>query len=91
MRNAVLLTFTIIAAATNLEAAKPATNGRCPVLGNPVADRNQVVTVRERNYYVCCSDCGQQLTQKPDQFLDQEGRPRNASSTQTGGKVRDHY
>lgn len=85
-----LLTLSLL---TSLGTAspKPATNGRCPVLGNPVADRNQAVTVRERNYYVCCSDCGQQLAKDPDQFLDKDGRPRNASNTQTGGKVRDHY
>lgn len=70
---------------------KPATNGRCPVLGNPVADRNQSITVRGRNYFICCSECGERLVADPDKFLDQNGKPKNASGTSASEQIRDRY
>jgi hypothetical protein len=72
-------------------ASKPASNGRCPVLGNPVANRNQSVAVRERNYFVCCSECGERLVADPDKFIDQDGRPKNATGSTGAERVRDRY
>lgn len=72
-------------------AAKPATNGRCPVLANPVGDRNQTVEVRGRKYRICCDDCGAELSKNPEKFLLEDGTPRNAAKGSSGGSVRDHY
>ncbi len=90
MLHTALLTLTLLAA-PGAEASKPATNGRCPVLGNPVADRNQAVALHGRKYYVCCGECESQLTASPDKFLTEDGTPKNSTSAQSGGKVRDHY
>lgn len=73
MLRTILISLTFSAAAS-AGAAKPATNGSCPVLGNPVGNRNQSVVVGERNYYVCCSDCGGKLTADPNKYLDQDGK-----------------
>ena len=70
---------------------KPATNGRCPVLGNPVADRNQAVTVQGRRYYICCNDCAQKLAADPGRYLDSDGTPKNARQSASGEKIRDSY
>lgn len=70
---------------------KPATNGRCPVLGNPVADRNQAVTVQGRRYYICCDDCAQKLAADPGRFLEPDGTPKNTRQATSGEKIRDSY
>ena len=70
---------------------KPATNGRCPVLGNPVADRNQAVTVQGRRSYICCDDCAQKLAADPGRYLEPDGTPKNARQTTPGEKLRDSY
>ncbi len=85
-----LLSFSLLATPA-METPKPATNGRCPVLGNPVANRNQSVAVRGRNYFICSSECGDQLTADPDKFLDKEGRPKIAAGSQSSNKTRDRY
>jgi len=81
-----MYTFAILSLALTLSGgSKPATNGRCPVLGNPVADRNQVVTVRERDYRICCAECGQELSTNPDKFLTMDGTPKNVAKVPTAG------
>ena len=81
----------MVLAAASAGMAKPATNGRCPVLGNPVGNRNQSVTVRRADYYICSSECGDKLTSDPDKYLDKEGKPKSVTQGQTTTKVRDRY
>ncbi len=84
--------FAILMISTALTAApKPPSNGRCPVLGNPVADRNQSVEVRGRRYYICCDDCAKQLAADPDRFLEQDGTPKNINSSAPHQPIRDSY
>lgn len=88
MMTATLLAATMLASPST---AKPAANGRCPVLGNPVSDRNQIATVRDRSYRVCCEDCRADLAKNPDKFLNPDGSPKNASQSGPGQQVRDRY
>ncbi|WP_291272283.1 hypothetical protein [Geothrix sp.] len=90
MIRATLIFLTVLATAS-IGMAKPATNGRCPVLGNPVSNRNQVVTVHGPDYYICSSDCGDRLTADPDKYLDSDGKPKNITQSQSTTKIRDRY
>ena len=77
-----MFTPLILAALVASPTPKPATNSRCPVLGNPVTPgRSPKVVVRGQEYYLCCAGCDRQLLADPGKYLDPNGKPRNA-----GGK-----
>ena len=71
-----LLALTILAAT----AAKPipATNTTCPVLGGKVTESSKTVTVRGREYRLCCAGCDANLLKDPDKYLQKDGTPKNA-------------
>lgn len=71
-----LLALTILAA----PAAKPlpATNTVCPVLGGKVTESSKTVTVRGREYRLCCAGCDTSLLKDPDKDLQKDGTPKNA-------------
>lgn len=69
----------------------PPKNGRCPVLKNPVGDRNQTVTVRGKRYYICCAECEEELKRNPDKYLNADGTLKRSPSGTDGYQVRDHY
>lgn len=55
-----------------------ATNTICPVMGKAVKPgRDREVVIRGNQYLVCCDGCGPEMSEHPDQYLDQEGRPLN--------------
>ncbi|BDU73158.1 hypothetical protein [Mesoterricola silvestris] len=88
MLTATLITLTMLASPS---PSKPPTNGRCPVLGNPVSERNQSTTVRDHSYRVCCDECRTDLEKNPEKFLNQDGSPKNASQSGPGRQLRDRY
>ena len=72
------LVFSALIALAGPTAAAP-TNTICPVLGNAVTPgKSPVVTVRGRQYYICCPGCDTKLIKDPDKYLDMDGRPKNA-------------
>lgn len=71
------LLFSALIAVTAPTAAAP-TNTVCPVLGNAVTPgKSPIVTVRGRQYYICCPGCDTKLMKDPDKYLDKDGRPKN--------------
>ena len=71
-----LFALTLLAAT----AAKPipATNTTCPVLGGKVTESSKTVTVRGREYRLCCAGCDTNLLKDPDKYLQKDGTPKNA-------------
>lgn len=60
-------------------AASAPTNTICPVLGNAVTPgKSPIVTVRGRQYYICCPGCDAKLIKNPDKYLEKDGTPKNA-------------
>ncbi len=68
----------LLAAAITVQAPKPATNLKCPVLGNPTDASSPAVTVRGQAYRICCGGCPTQLATNPDKYLNKDGTPKNA-------------
>jgi YHS domain-containing protein len=61
------------------QAAKPATNLKCPVAGDKVTPgKSPTVAVRGQDYYICCEGCRAKLEKNPDKYLLPDGTPRNA-------------
>lgn len=79
-----ILTITLLTA-PDANGPKPASNTRCPVLGNPVSEKSQVVTVRGRSYRICCAECGPQLRAGANKFLAPDGTPKNAGKPGPAG------
>lgn len=75
------LTLAALMAATPGGSGKAApTNTICPVLGHAVTPgKSPTVTVRGRSYYLCCAGCDAKLAANPDQYLNKDGSPKNAS------------
>jgi len=78
-----MLTSILLAAltATSPAGAQKAapTNTSCPVLGHDVTPgKSPIVTVKGRQYYICCAGCDTKLAKNPDQYLGKDGTPRNA-------------
>jgi hypothetical protein len=71
---ALLLTAALVAAPT----AKPGTNTKCPVLGNPTDAKSVTVTVKGQDYRVCCGMCPSQLMTNPDKYLEKDGTAKNS-------------
>ena len=68
----------LLATALTAQASMPATNLKCPVLGNPTDAKSETVTVKGQTYRVCCSGCPPQITANPDKYLNPDGTPKNA-------------
>jgi YHS domain-containing protein len=65
--------------ATQAPQAKPATNTKCPVMGEAVVPgKSPKTVVRGREYYLCCKGCAAKLQADPDKYLDKDGTPKNA-------------
>lgn len=75
------VTLATLLAATPGGSGKAApTNTLCPVLGHAVTPgKSPTVTVRGRAYYLCCAGCDAKLLAKPDQYLNRDGSPKNAT------------
>lgn len=80
-----MLTLFLTAALAAAPQAKPATNTVCPVLNSKVDAKSAVVTVRGREYRICCGDCGPKLQADPDKYLEKDGTPRNAKAPAKSG------
>ena len=74
-----LVLSAIVSAAPGAETPKPATNVKCPVMGEKVTDKSKTVTVKGRQYRICCPGCGPKLTADPDKYLEKDGTPKNAN------------
>ena len=68
----------LLAAALTAQVAKPATNLKCPVLGNPTDASSATVVVKGQAYRYCCAGCPPQLLANPDKYLNKDGTPKNA-------------
>ena len=68
--------FQILAALLIL--GTPATNTLCPVMGDPVDAKSQIVEVKGMEYRVCCPVCIKKLTAAPEKYLNTDGTPKNA-------------
>ncbi len=77
MLSATLLTLAILATPAAKKPA-PATNTKCPVTGEAVTAKSQVVVVRGHAYRICCPGCDAKLEKNPDQYLEKDGTPKNA-------------
>lgn len=67
-----------------------AVNKICPVMGQPVKPgRDREVVVRGNYYLVCCDGCGPEMAERPDKYLDRDGRPRNAPRDADGSRNRE--
>jgi len=73
-----MLTLLITAALMAAPTAKPATNTLCPVEGGKVTAKSPKVTVKGREYYICCPGCDKVLKANPDKYLQKDGTPKNA-------------
>ncbi len=72
------LLFSALAIFSSPTASAP-TNTICPVLGNAVTPgKSPIVTVKGRQYYICCSGCDKQLLADPSKYLEKDGTPKNA-------------
>jgi len=73
--------FTLLLSAALLAAptAKPATNTKCPVMGEKVTPgKSPKVVVRGQEYFLCCKGCDKKLAANPDKYLEKDGTPKNA-------------
>lgn len=73
-----LLALMLLAAPAPVAKPAPATNTACPVLGGKVTETSKTVTVRGREYRICCAGCDAKLLKNPDAFLEKDGTPKNA-------------
>ena len=55
------------------QPAKPATNVQCPVMGAKVTESNPTVTVKGREYRLCCQECGDKIEDNPRAYLNKDG------------------
>jgi YHS domain-containing protein len=70
--------FALIVLAAPAAKPIPATNTTCPVLGGKVTEKSKLVTVRGREYRICCPGCDTTLLKDPDKYLQKDGTPKNA-------------
>lgn len=72
MITGMLLTAALIAAPT----PKPPTNTKCPACGGTLTAKSPKITVKGREYFVCCTHCGASVEKDPDKFLEKDGTPK---------------
>ena len=73
-----MLTLLVLATLTATAPTAP-TNTICPVLGNAVTPgKSPIVTVKGRQYYICCAGCDKKLLADPAKYLEKDGTPKNA-------------
>jgi len=56
----------------------PATNTRCPVMGGKVDANSPTVTVENRQYRLCCQECGDKIKAVPEHYINRDGTLRGA-------------
>ena len=80
MLSTALLALAVLAAPA-ADAPKPATNTKCPVMGDKVNPaKSPKVVVRGQEYYLCCKGCDKKLLENPDKYLEKDGTPKNAKA-----------
>lgn len=78
MLNALFLSA-LVALAPSADKVKPATNAKCPVMGEKVNPaKSPKVVVRGQEYFLCCKGCDKKLQADPDKYLEKDGTPKNA-------------
>ena len=83
--------LTAIAPVGGSSAKAAPTNTICPVRGDSVTPgKSPVVTVRGRQYYLCCAECDGMLTKNPDKYLQKDGTPKNAKGSTSPKVEHDH-
>lgn len=70
----------LFAALATVGAPKPATNLRCPVMGNKVEAGSPTTVVGGRTYKLCCKGCDAKLKSTPSKYLAPDGTPLNAKA-----------
>ncbi len=71
--------LTVAALVAPAPAPKPATNTKCPVMGDKVdPKKSPKVVVRGQEYFLCCGGCKAKLEKDPDKYLNKDGTPKNA-------------
>jgi YHS domain-containing protein len=55
------------------EPPKPAENTICPVMKQKVSEKSKTVTVKGREYRICCPPCGEKMEKEPDKYLNPDG------------------
>lgn len=73
---ATLITAALVA--TPAATVKPATNTKCPVMGEAVTDKSPTAVVHGQAYRLCCKGCKAKLEKHPEQYLEKDGTPKNA-------------
>lgn len=74
-----MFTLLLSAALLATPTAKPATNTKCPVMGEKVTPaKSPKVVVRGQEYFLCCKGCDKKLAANPDKYLEKDGTPKNA-------------
>ncbi|MBI3130298.1 MAG: TRASH domain-containing protein [Acidobacteria bacterium] len=87
----IFATLTAVAPLGDSTAKAAPTNTICPVRGHSVTPgKSPIVTVRGRQYYLCCSECDGMLTKNPDQYLGKDGTPKNAKGMAAPKAGHDH-
>lgn len=60
----------------------------CPVMGEPLENRDQYVQVLNKRYYVCCEKCLKPATKSPAKLADKlEGRKPQTNCPVMGGEI----
>ena len=74
-----MITLFLTAALVAAPTPKPATNIKCPVMGEKVNPaKSPKVVVRGQEYFLCCKGCDKKLQADPDKYLEKDGTPKNA-------------
>lgn len=74
-----MISLFLAAALVATPAPKPATNTKCPVMGEQVNPaKSPKVVVRGQEYFLCCKGCDKKLQSDPDKYLEKDGTPKNS-------------
>jgi YHS domain-containing protein len=74
-----MITLLFAAALVAAPTPKPATNTKCPVMGEKINPaKSPKAVVRGQEYFLCCKGCDKKLQADPDKYLEKDGTPKNA-------------
>jgi len=74
-----MISLFLAAALVAAPTPKPATNTKCPVMGEKINPaKSPKVVVRGQEYFLCCKGCDKKLQADPDKYLEKDGTPKNA-------------
>ncbi len=75
-----MITFALAAALLAAPTPKPATNTKCPVMGEKINPaKSPKVVVRGQEYFYCCAGCEKELQEHPDKYLNPDGSLKKAA------------